>query len=137
MSYGRAGEQQRYSDDGEPSRTAGLPLLELLLHAEATNVLAVVVRYFGGTLLGTGGLVRSYQSALKGALDHVVWTFETTLALCRVDVDLCRRLRIGRTASIQNRRIPCRLRSQSRVPFRNRRYETRSDSRSSRERNPL
>jgi len=47
----------------------------------------VVVRYFGGTLLGTGGLVRSYQGALKGALASVVWTFETTLAICRVDVD--------------------------------------------------
>jgi uncharacterized YigZ family protein len=83
---GPGGEQQRYSDDGEPHKTAGYPMLDLLLRAEATNVLAVVVRYFGGTLLGTGGLVRSYQGTLKGALDQVVWTVETQIAHCMVTV---------------------------------------------------
>jgi uncharacterized YigZ family protein len=83
---GPGGEQQRYSDDGEPHKTAGLPMLDLLLRAEATNVLAIVVRYFGGTLLGTGGLVRSYQGTLKGALEQVVWTTETQIVHCEVTV---------------------------------------------------
>lgn len=53
----------RFSDDGEPSQTAGKPMLDVLLSQELCNVVAVVTRYFGGTLLGTGGLVKSYQSA--------------------------------------------------------------------------
>ena len=59
----------RSSDDGEPSGTAGRPMLEVLLGSEIRNVCAVVTRYFGGTLLGTGGLVRAYSGVLKEALD--------------------------------------------------------------------
>ena len=59
---------QRCSDDGEPSGTAGRPMLEVLLGSGIRNVVAVVTRYFGGTLLGTGGLVRAYSSVLKEAL---------------------------------------------------------------------
>lgn len=51
------------SDDGEPSKTAGRPMLDILLNQELTNLVVVVTRYFGGTLLGTGGLVKAYQSA--------------------------------------------------------------------------
>lgn len=58
----------RCSDDGEPSGTAGRPMLEVLLGSEIRNVCAVVTRYFGGTLLGTGGLVRAYTQALQEAL---------------------------------------------------------------------
>lgn len=58
----------RCSDDGEPGGTAGKPILEVLLGAEVTNVAAVVTRYFGGTLLGTGGLVRAYTQAAQEAL---------------------------------------------------------------------
>ena len=61
-------ERIRYSDDGEPSQTAGLPVLEALQHARLTNVACVVTRYFGGTLLGTGGLVRAYTQAVQSAL---------------------------------------------------------------------
>ncbi len=53
----------RCSDDGEPSKTAGKPMLDVLLAHELTNLVVVVTRYFGGTLLGTGGLVKAYQSA--------------------------------------------------------------------------
>lgn len=67
---GKNKELTRCSDDGEPSGTAGKPILEVLLGAEVTNVVAVVTRYFGGTLLGTGGLVRAYTQAAKEAMEN-------------------------------------------------------------------
>lgn len=67
---GSKGQITRSSDDGEPSGTAGRPMLEVLLGSEIRNVAAVVTRYFGGVLLGTGGLVRAYQGALKKALEE-------------------------------------------------------------------
>lgn len=65
---GRNREVTRCSDDGEPGGTAGKPILEVMLGAEITNAVMVVTRYFGGTLLGTGGLVRAYTQAAKAAL---------------------------------------------------------------------
>lgn len=59
----------RYSDDGEPSGTSGMPTLNVFASEKVTNVCCVVTRYFGGTLLGTGGLVRAYSRAAKMALD--------------------------------------------------------------------
>lgn len=58
----------RYTDDGEPSGTAGMPVLEALQHAGLQDVACVVTRYFGGVLLGTGGLVRAYTGAVQAAL---------------------------------------------------------------------
>lgn len=58
------------SDDGEPPGTAGAPILEVLLGADLVNVVAVVTRYFGGTLLGTGGLVRAYAGGAQASLEH-------------------------------------------------------------------
>lgn len=69
---GDAGEIMRSNDDGEPSGTAGRPMLEVLSGAKVTNIVCVVTRYFGGTLLGTGGLIRAYQGAVKAALDECV-----------------------------------------------------------------
>ncbi len=59
----------RFTDDGEPHGTAGLPILELLRKENLTDVAVVVIRYFGGILLGTGGLLRAYTSTVKAALD--------------------------------------------------------------------
>ena len=59
----------RYSDDGEPQGTAGLPMLEVFRREGVENVVCVVTRYFGGVLLGTGGLLRAYTKSAKGALD--------------------------------------------------------------------
>lgn len=67
---GETNEIQRASDDGEPSGTAGKPILDVLLGEEIHNGLIIVTRYFGGTLLGTGGLVRSYAKAAKEGLCH-------------------------------------------------------------------
>lgn len=63
-------ERIRYSDDGEPQKTAGLPVLETLQHAELHDVICIVTRYFGGTLLGTGGLVRAYTQATQKAIEQ-------------------------------------------------------------------
>ncbi len=60
----------RCNDDGEPQRTAGKPMLDILQANNLVNVVAVVTRYFGGTLLGTGGLVRAYQGALSAAISE-------------------------------------------------------------------
>jgi len=65
---GTANEIQRCSDDGEPGNTAGKPILDVLLGEEIHNACIVVTRYFGGTLLGTGGLVRAYSRAAKAGL---------------------------------------------------------------------
>lgn len=62
--------EKRCSDDGEPSQTAGKPMLDVLSGAGLTNVAAVVTRYFGGTLLGTGGLVRAYSAATQEAIKN-------------------------------------------------------------------
>ena len=67
-------ETARCSDDGEPQKTAGRPMLDVLLAEDVHNVCVVVTRYFGGTLLGTGGLVRAYQAATKAGLDASVIT---------------------------------------------------------------
>ena len=61
-------EVQKYSDDGEPSGTAGVPVLQMLTKEGITNVAVVITRYFGGIKLGTGGLVRAYTGSAKEAL---------------------------------------------------------------------
>ena len=65
---GEQAQTMRFSDDGEPSGTAGRPILEVLLGSGIRNLVVVVTRYFGGTLLGTGGLVRAYTKAAQAGL---------------------------------------------------------------------
>ena len=67
---GPEGELSRYNDDGEPSGTAGLPILRQIDSRGLTNTLVVVTRYFGGTKLGTGGLIRAYGDAAAAVLDQ-------------------------------------------------------------------
>lgn len=64
---------QKQSDDGEPSKTAGFPMLDVLKKNELTNILAITTRYFGGILLGAGGLVRAYSSSVSEALKNAVY----------------------------------------------------------------
>ena len=64
----REGNRTRYSDDGEPAKTAGLPVLEAIQHAGVTDCVVVATRYFGGILLGTGGLVRAYTASAAAGL---------------------------------------------------------------------
>ena len=68
FTIGENNEVARCSDDGEPAQTAGRPMLDVLLGEDVHNVCVVVTRYFGGTLLGTGGLVRAYSGAVKEGL---------------------------------------------------------------------
>lgn len=67
---GTQADTQRSSDDGEPSGTAGAPMLEVLRHRRLTDVVVVVTRYFGGVLLGAGGLVRAYSGAVTAVVDQ-------------------------------------------------------------------
>lgn len=68
FTIGRNHELTRCSDDGEPAQTAGRPMLDVLLGEDVHDICVVVTRYFGGTLLGTGGLVRAYSGAVKEGL---------------------------------------------------------------------
>lgn len=61
---------QKFSDDGEPGGTAGLPIIEVLNKKELCNILCIVIRYFGGIKLGAGGLVRAYSKAVRDAIDQ-------------------------------------------------------------------
>lgn len=82
----REGNVMRYSDDGEPQGTAGMPMLDVLRHEQLENCLCVVTRYFGGILLGTGGLVRAYtkgaQIAVAAAGVQRMSLFSVALIAC-------------------------------------------------------
>ena len=77
----------RLNDDGEPSGTAGRPILNTLLSSELTNVLAVVVRYFGGTLLGVPGLINAYKSATIEAVKNAKIIEKTVNSVFRIEFE--------------------------------------------------
>lgn len=78
---------QRSSDDGEPSGTAGMPMLEVLRRREITDTLAIVTRYFGGTMLGAGGLIRAYGGSVTDALDAIGVVERVPLSVVEVVAD--------------------------------------------------
>lgn len=78
---------QRYSDDGEPSGTAGVPVLDVLLKENLVDVCVVATRYFGGTLLGAGGLVRAYSHTSKIAVEAGNIITMAECSVCEVSVD--------------------------------------------------
>lgn len=83
-------ESRRFSDDGEPAGTAGRPILQEIDARRLTNVLLVVTRYYGGTKLGTGGLLRAYSESASALLDRVEIreVMITRRLICRFDYDL-------------------------------------------------
>lgn len=84
---GTRGQLQRCSDDGEPAQTAGRPMLDVLLGEKVCNICVVVTRYFGGTLLGTGGLVRAYSGAVQEGLKNSVIVEKMPGLRVRVETD--------------------------------------------------
>ena len=84
---GKNQELQRCSDDGEPNGTAGRPMLDVLLREDIHNLVVVVTRYFGGTLLGTGGLVRAYQKAVQEGLKNCVVIEKMQGRMLKIDTD--------------------------------------------------
>lgn len=76
---GEQNELQRSNDDGEPSGTAGVPILECLMNNQMQDIIAVVVRYFGGIKLGAGGLIRAYSKSVSTALKSAVLTKKETM----------------------------------------------------------
>lgn len=86
MVTGVRGDQARSSDDGEPSGTAGVPMMEVLKRRGMTDLVAVVTRYFGGVKLGAGGLVRAYGGAVSEALDRAELVHRRALTRATIEV---------------------------------------------------
>lgn len=80
-------EIERSSDDGEPSGTAGRPMLDVLNGQGVCDVVAVVTRYFGGTLLGTGGLIRAYSGAMKEGLENCTLLEQANAYILAIETD--------------------------------------------------
>ncbi|SAK66151.1 IMPACT family member YigZ [Caballeronia glebae] len=91
-----AGGQSGMSDDGEPSGTAGRPILEVLRHHEVDGVLAAVVRYYGGIKLGAGGLVRAYTDAIASAMQLAERVERIERGLIGIEVDYADEARVRR-----------------------------------------
>jgi uncharacterized YigZ family protein len=91
-----AGGQSGMSDDGEPSGTAGRPILEVLRHHDLDGVLAAVVRYFGGVKLGAGGLVRAYTDAIAAALKDAERIERIAYATLTIEIDYADESRVRR-----------------------------------------
>lgn len=93
----RAGQIKRYSDDGEPQGTAGIPTLDVIQKSGITDVVIVITRYFGGVLLGTGGLVRAYSHSASIALEQAQIV---TMRQCKIAELICDYNQYGRIAAL-------------------------------------
>lgn len=104
---GGAGAQGRvrYSDDGEPQKTAGLPTLEVVQHAGLTDVIVVVTRYFGGVLLGTGGLVRAYTQATQAGIEAAELVVVSRCVDIEVRIDYAKYEHLTRIAADCNAKV--------------------------------
>lgn len=101
----RQPQTQAFSDDGEPSGTAGKPMLHVLTEREVGNSLAVVVRYFGGVKLGAGGLVRAYSSAVSTAVNSAQLVAVTPSVQLHVAVDFARETKIRHLLNLYHGQI--------------------------------
>jgi uncharacterized YigZ family protein len=108
FAYRISEDEFRYSDDGEPSGTAGLPIFKILVNKELSQTIIIITRYFGGTKLGTGGLIRAYTDAALDVLNktktevkirYVTVTVETTYENMSLLLDLVNKFKgiIGKT----------------------------------------
>lgn len=79
-------EIQKYSDDGEPSKTAGLPIIEVLKKHDLTNVLSITTRYYGGIKLGAGGLTRAYTKSCAESVNLAKFTFLTSYSHIQIKI---------------------------------------------------
>lgn len=93
----RQGQIKRYSDDGEPQGTAGIPVLDVIQKSDVTDVVIVATRYFGGVLLGTGGLVRAYSHSASIALDKAKIV---TMRQCKLAELTCDYNQYGRISAL-------------------------------------
>jgi uncharacterized YigZ family protein len=82
----RDGREVKASDDGEPAKTAGVPILEVLKHHDLTDVLCVVTRYFGGIKLGAGGLIRAYTNSVSHALSETDFLLKEKRSIAEIEL---------------------------------------------------
>ncbi len=82
--YGEEGQYANSSDDGEPSRTAGIPIFEVLKHHDVTMILCVVIRYFGGVKLGAGGLIRAYTKTAAETMKHAQFYIKKNVSVYEI-----------------------------------------------------
>jgi uncharacterized YigZ family protein len=82
----RDGREVKASDDGEPAKTAGVPILEVLKHHDLTDVLCVVTRYFGGIKLGAGGLIRAYTNSVSHALSETAFLLKEKRSIAEIEL---------------------------------------------------
>jgi uncharacterized YigZ family protein len=101
----RQPQTQAFSDDGEPSGTAGKPMLHVITEREVGNSLAVVVRYFGGVKLGAGGLVRAYSAAVSTAVGRAQLVAVTPSVQLQVAVDFAKETKIRHLVSLHQGQI--------------------------------